>query len=586
VWSHVIMHRPETDLTAYPNYLGEEASVAQDLRGKSPSPARRLIALTRDAALAKAVEDLANEGVDICVVANVDSLSDELLHSSSAIALVDTGAIESPIGALVDALANQFPDLRLLVAGHSTDQTQLASRIANQKVFRFVHLPASTQRLKLFVDAAGRPFDPQRVSVTQTFEALRDPALPKPAMAKIDTALRGGSAPQLAIIGGGIIAAIALGAWLFWPKGQTSRSPDRATQAATAAASNSPAAALVLRADQAFAASRFAATDGTSAAELYRDALKLDPKDSRATSGYNRSIDFAMRGTEEALTAGRIDEAEAAAETLRLLTPNNSRLTFIQTQIARERERANADSSQRLATETRQTQVRASLTQMNERLRRGALLDPNRDSAVFHFRAAEAVAPGDPAVRGARDDVVAALLNGADADLSARRLPGARRLIDAAAGISSGAPGIDVLRRRLDEVTSQAAATAAAAVAAAALPAANQQTTPVATLDAAVPTVVQASSLTLQNRVTPQFPQRALDQMVSGWVDLEFTVATDGSVRDIVVVAAEPRNTFNSAATAAMRRWRFAPVTRDGAVVEQRARQRIRFTAQEGAGSR
>jgi TonB family protein len=64
-------------------------------------------------------------------------------------------------------------------------------------------------------------------------------------------------------------------------------------------------------------------------------------------------------------------------------------------------------------------------------------------------------------------------------------------------------------------------------------------------------------------------------------VELEFTVAKDGSVKDITVKNAEPKNTFNAAATSALARYRYAPVIRDGVPVNQRANIRMRFTAQE-----
>ena len=63
---------------------------------------------------------------------------------------------------------------------------------------------------------------------------------------------------------------------------------------------------------------------------------------------------------------------------------------------------------------------------------------------------------------------------------------------------------------------------------------------------------------------------------------MEFTVARDGSVKDVTVVNAEPRRTFDAAALAALKRYRYQPVVRDGETVEQRARMRMRFTAQDG----
>ena len=87
---------------------------------------------------------------------------------------------------------------------------------------------------------------------------------------------------------------------------------------------------------QAFAAGFYVAADGSSAAELYRDALKLDAGDARAKSGFERSIDLGLRGAEQALVENRLDAAAGAAETLRLLAPSNSRLAFLKGQIDKE----------------------------------------------------------------------------------------------------------------------------------------------------------------------------------------------------------------------------------------------------------
>jgi TonB family protein len=62
---------------------------------------------------------------------------------------------------------------------------------------------------------------------------------------------------------------------------------------------------------------------------------------------------------------------------------------------------------------------------------------------------------------------------------------------------------------------------------------------------------------------------------------MEFTVQTDGSVKDIKVTGAEPRSTFNGAAVSAMARRRYEPVRRNGIAVPQRASIRMRFIAQD-----
>lgn len=58
--------------------------------------------------------------------------------------------------------------------------------------------------------------------------------------------------------------------------------------------------------------------------------------------------------------------------------------------------------------------------------------------------------------------------------------------------------------------------------------------------------------------VQPTYPLDALRNGVAGKVELEFQVDGDGRVRDIHVLAAQPAGTFEQAAIAALRQWRFA----------------------------
>ena len=79
----------------------------------------------------------------------------------------------------------------------------------------------------------------------------------------------------------------------------------------------------------------------------------------------------------------------------------------------------------------------------------------------------------------------------------------------------------------------------------------NRVSTPVVAAPvAATPAVVAANTLKLVRSSPTVYPQRALEDLVSGWVELEFTVGRDGAVKDITVVNAEPRRTFDNAALA------------------------------------
>lgn len=70
-------------------------------------------------------------------------------------------------------------------------------------------------------------------------------------------------------------------------------------------------------------------------------------------------------------------------------------------------------------------------------------------------------------------------------------------------------------------------------------------------------------------RVEPRFPVEAMRQGLSGWVKLAFNINESGSVTDIRVIEAEPRNVFDREAIRALRRWKYQPQFVEGQPVKQ-----------------
>ncbi len=79
-------------------------------------------------------------------------------------------------------------------------------------------------------------------------------------------------------------------------------------------------------------------------------------------------------------------------------------------------------------------------------------------------------------------------------------------------------------------------------------------------------------------KIPPDYPRRALRSGIEGVVTVEFTIGTDGSVRDPVIVKADPPKIFDRAVLKAIEKWKFNPEKKDGKPVEVRARQDVRFT--------
>jgi len=84
-------------------------------------------------------------------------------------------------------------------------------------------------------------------------------------------------------------------------------------------------------------------------------------------------------------------------------------------------------------------------------------------------------------------------------------------------------------------------------------------------------------------RVDPQYPPKAKQRRIEGYVDIEFTIGPAGTVEDPKVIGANPPNLFETAALRAVRRWRYNPKVVDGVAVERHGvRVRIRFELGKG----
>lgn len=82
-------------------------------------------------------------------------------------------------------------------------------------------------------------------------------------------------------------------------------------------------------------------------------------------------------------------------------------------------------------------------------------------------------------------------------------------------------------------------------------------------------------------QVAPQYPRSALTQGIEGWVLVEFTIGTEGQVKNPHIVSSDPRGVFDEAALGAVKRFRFKPRTVGNTPVEVHGVQnRIKFRLQ------
>ena len=77
-------------------------------------------------------------------------------------------------------------------------------------------------------------------------------------------------------------------------------------------------------------------------------------------------------------------------------------------------------------------------------------------------------------------------------------------------------------------------------------------------------------------RVPPQYPIRAAQRGIEGWVTIEFTISKNGTVKNPVVVDSSSAM-FHRSALRAIRKWKYNPKIEDGVAVE-RPGVRVRLT--------
>jgi protein TonB len=70
-------------------------------------------------------------------------------------------------------------------------------------------------------------------------------------------------------------------------------------------------------------------------------------------------------------------------------------------------------------------------------------------------------------------------------------------------------------------------------------------------------------------RVTPQYPLRASERGIEGWVEVEFTISKLGTVKNPMVMNSHPSSIFDRSALKAIRKWKYNPKIEDGEPVER-----------------
>ena len=302
-------------------------------------------------------------------------------------------------------------------------------------------------------------------------------------------------------------------------------------------------------------------------ARYYFDlVLSNDPNNIAARQGLAVVASKLVLRARAEIDAGNLDEATAILKDARAIDPSSPDLvaTAAALQSARDAVEAEARAAaeqRRIAEEQRAAEARAEA----ERLEAERLAAEAKAAEDARAAAAAATAAQRPAeVATATAKPAAGTTSGKPADTQAAASSGTAGRDSAAAPAVTATPPASAASAG----TSARAEPAPTATASATEPAAQS------TEDASPANI---ASLNRTRYVAPKYPRAAQRRGQSGWVDILFTVAVDGTVKDVEVRASEPGDVFADAAIRAVEKWEFEPVVEDGRVVEKRAGVRMMF---------
>jgi TonB family protein len=308
-----------------------------------------------------------------------------------------------------------------------------------------------------------------------------------------------------------------------------------------------------------------------SAWKLFAGVLKSEPDNFAARDGLTKVADDLVRRGETALDQGRFDDARATVERIRATLPEHPGAKALAQKIFPDAAPVVASARELLPLpepDMRVARVETApaapapppkpkvdpLVEANkafeEALAEGRLLTPAEQSAKHFVNEMNRVDVDHELAKSARTALSLEFLSRAAQSIEALDPEAAGIWIDEAQALLGATD--EGVRKARSALTEQLIA-----------------------MESAKP--VPASALKISTYVAPAFPQRANERSIEGWVDIEFTVGTDGKTRNVVVTDASHEALFRREATEAVGKWQFEPRMFMGRAIEQSSFTRIRF---------
>jgi len=517
---------------------------------------------------------------------SADSAVDLLVGGRCSILIADLAALRGDSANLLDQLHSQFPELILMATGRRDEEHSVATLVSDGRIYRFLHKPVSPARASLFLQAATRRYNELQNTV----------------QVGLTTSKQAATRSKMPLIAAGIVALLIAAAGVaFWQFRRSEPEPVAPPPPVGELTPQEQIADYLARGQMAIVTDRLTAPRGNNAVEYFRSVLELQPDNADAQAGLLRVGAALEARVVAALQAGNPAQGATALMTLQHAVPNYPRLDVLRAELlalsrstrtpisvapppapvpkqvapARAREQAPA-ALETAPTQTAESETTEAKTPTAEepppqpaanaataagpsaaeldavaKLRgRGVLLEPPGNNAYEQLLALRTKYPDSSDVRAEQQQLAFAFLERTRTALAAGDVNTAHAFLS-----------------RVDSLVPNMAATKALQ---GQLATAQQQRS-------FNTNIVQAATLKRVREVPPVYPREAERQGTRGWVDVEFTIAPDGSTQDVVVRNSQPQRTFDQAAVDAVKRWRFEPVVRNGAAVPQRAAMRIRF---------
>jgi TonB family protein len=411
-----------------------------------------ILVLSRDANLVETVKKAAPRGTAVAPAPDLDHVAGKLSDLKPGVLVADT-ASTADVAAMVAQLTQHFPELVVIVAGKREDSAALMQLTATGRIFRFLLTPLSHGQTRLALEAA----------VTQHADLLAQGQRMSAASAsgggekKNYVVTYGALAAGLLVVVGGIWFAVSkfTGEPTPPPVVQTTPAPG---QPGAVPEKIDPVQAELALAKEAFAAGKYLEPAGDSALDYYRSALALDPNSQAAKDGIRSVVDKILERAEASLTSEKLEDASRNIELARDIDPAHPRLAFLDTQMARERERIKLSQAAEVG-----AKVKLLVNQANDRMQNGRLITPANASAKDSLLDARRLDATDPNVVQASREFAALTTEEARKSLAAGDLVAAAAFVSVSRQMGSGSAALSAVERQLGDATKAASAAAAPA---------------------------------------------------------------------------------------------------------------------------